>query len=112
MPLKNIIRIELWICCPNVYANLCWAWTVNPSATERGLCELIDAVPYNKIIAFGGDFGLRFETVGYAIQARRGIASALEHAIARGSISLQSAQAIAEAIMFSNGTVQGVWRSA
>ena len=40
-----------------MYANLCWAWTVNPSATERGLCELIDAVPYNKIIAFGGDFG-------------------------------------------------------
>ncbi|MDP7636748.1 MAG: amidohydrolase family protein [Phycisphaerae bacterium] len=88
---------------PNVYPDLCWAWTMNPEETERTLCEWLDGVPFNKIFAFGADTGLPWCDVGYATQARRGIARVLEEKVRKGFFSESTAEEVASAIMLKNG---------
>jgi predicted TIM-barrel fold metal-dependent hydrolase len=88
---------------PNVHPDMCWAWAMNPAAMERALSEWLDAVPFNKIFGFGADTGLPFCDVGYAVQARIGIASVLERKIESGCFSRSTAEEIASAIMLGNG---------
>ena len=88
---------------PNVYPDMCWAWTMNPTGSERTLSEWLDSVPFNKIFAFGADTGLPWCEMGYATQARRGIARVLEEKVAKGCFSEATAREIATAIMIENG---------
>jgi len=88
---------------PNVYPDLCWAWAMNPAETERTLCEWLDGVPFNKIFAFGADTGLPWIDVGYAIQARHGIARVLDNKVREGFFSKSTAEKVATAIMLKNG---------
>jgi predicted TIM-barrel fold metal-dependent hydrolase len=69
---------------PNVWLDMCWAWALDPAAAERALGEWLDAVPYTKIFAFGADTHLPWCNLGYALQARQGIADVLAAKIARG----------------------------
>ena len=88
---------------PNVYPDMCWAWSMNPQAMENALSEWLDAIPFNKIFAFGADTTLPWCNVGYAEQARLGIASVLERKIASGVFSEATARDVATAIMLTNG---------
>jgi len=88
---------------PNVYPDMCWAWTMSPSGSERTLTEWLDAVPYNKIFAYGGDTFPPWTEAGYAIQARRGIARVLERKVKKGYFSEATARDVATAIMLTNG---------
>ncbi|MCX7804810.1 MAG: amidohydrolase family protein [Planctomycetota bacterium] len=88
---------------PNVYPDLCWAWAMNPEETERALCEWLDAIPFNKIFAFGADTGFPWCEAGYAVQAREGIARALENKVRKGFFSGATAREVASAIMIGNG---------
>ncbi len=88
---------------PNVCLDLCWAWALSPWQTENTLDEWLGAVPHNKIIAFGGDSWSPFATVGYAKQARIGIANCLERHVQRGHYSQKTAEMIAQRIMSENG---------
>jgi len=88
---------------PNVYPDLCWAWTMNPAASERALSEWLDAVPFNKIFGYGADTGFPWCDVGYALQARLGIAHVLEQKIAAGYFSPSTGEEVAAAIMLHNG---------
>jgi len=88
---------------PNVYPDLCWMWTMNPTECERTLAEWLDGVPFNKIFGFGADTGSACCEVGYAMQARLGIANVLEEKIAKGFFSEATAREVAEAIMLRNG---------
>jgi hypothetical protein len=87
---------------PNVHLDMCWAWAMNPAQMERILAEWLAAVPHNKIFAFGGDIGSPFCTIGYAVQARKGIASVLEKALEAGTYDLATAQRVARRIMHEN----------
>ena len=87
---------------PNVYLDMCWAWTMNPAQMERTLSEWLSAVPHNKIFGFGGDTGSPFPMVGYALQARRGIANVLERKVASGEYDLATAKRVARRIMHEN----------
>jgi len=40
---------------PNVWPDLCWVHLISPEIGRRQLHELIETVPGNKILAFGGD---------------------------------------------------------
>ncbi len=40
----------------NVTIDMCWSHIIAPAAARRALDEFIDAVPFNKISAFGGDY--------------------------------------------------------
>ena len=88
---------------PNVYPDLCWAWTMNPAASERALSEWLDGVPFNKIFGYGADTGRPWCDVGYAMQARIGIARVLEQKIEAGYFSPETAEEVAAAIMLHNG---------
>jgi predicted TIM-barrel fold metal-dependent hydrolase len=88
---------------PNVYLDMCWAWAMNPAQMERILSEWLSAVPHNKIFAFGGDTGQPFAMVGYAVQARLGIAGVLERKLEGGEYDLETAKRVAGCIMHRNG---------
>lgn len=87
---------------PNVWINMCWAWTISPEGMERALSEWLGEVPYNKIFAFGGDTSTPINTVGYAVQMRRGLANVLESKIERGVYDLATARDIAQALLWRN----------
>jgi uncharacterized protein len=89
--------------CPNVYPDLCWAWTMNPTESERALSEWLDAVPFNKIFGYGADTGWPWCDVGYALQARIGIARVLEQKVEAGYFSPATAQEVASALLLRNG---------
>ena len=88
---------------PNVWVDMCWAWSMNPTDCEHALAVYLDAVPLNKIFAYGADTRYPWCCVGYARQARLGIARTLETQIKRGRLSQTSACEIASAIMLENG---------
>jgi uncharacterized protein len=87
---------------PNVWLDLCWAWTVSPVSMERTLDEWLGAVPNNKILGFGGDTGTPYPTAGYAMQARRGIASVLERKLQRGEYDEPTARQVADRLLYQN----------
>ncbi|MEA3408397.1 MAG: amidohydrolase family protein [Chloroflexota bacterium] len=88
---------------PNVWPDMCWAWTMNPTESARALSEWLDGVPFNKIFAYGADTGLPWCNVGYSLQAKRGVARVLEEKIAADLISESTAEEIADCIMLENG---------
>ena len=88
---------------PNVWINLCWAWTMNPITMEDALDAWLDGVPHNKVFGFGSDTGSPLCAYGYAVQAREGIARVLGRKIDRGDMDLALAEDVARAIMHDNG---------
>lgn len=88
---------------PNVWADMCWAWTMNPTESGRALSEWLDGVPFNKIFAYGADTGLPWGNVGYSLQAKLGIARVLEEKIECGYMDDATAREVADAIMLGNG---------
>jgi hypothetical protein len=90
---------------PNVWLDMCWAWAMNPAQMERILREWLAAVPSNKIFAFGADTGSPFCTVGYALQAREGIARVLERMVADGDCTADTARQTARRMMHENAQI-------
>jgi len=88
---------------PNVWLNLCWAWTMNPATMERNLDAWLDGVPHCKIFGFGSDTHSPLMVYGYAVQAREGIARVLQRKIDRGDVDLTLAKDIARCILLENG---------
>jgi hypothetical protein len=88
---------------PNVWLDMCWAWTMNPGQSARALSEWLDCVPFTKIFAYGADIGLPWCNMGYSLQAKEGIAAVLEAKMAAGLYDLATAQEVADHIMLRNG---------
>jgi hypothetical protein len=87
---------------PNVWLDMCWAWTMNPVQMERILDEWLATVPCNKIFAFGADTCSPFMMLGYATQARQGIANVLERKVRRKEFDTHTAEFVARRIMNEN----------
>ena len=63
---------------PNVTLNLTWCPIISQLQTVRSLNEIIDLVPVNKIIAFGGDYRVCVQKVyGHLVMAREVLAIVL-----------------------------------
>jgi hypothetical protein len=75
---------------------------MNPAAMERALDDWLAAVPHNRILGYGGDTGMPFAMVGYAAQARDGIARVLERKVERGEYDLATAQQATRRILHEN----------
>jgi len=88
---------------PNVWLDLCWAWTMNPVTMEQTLDSCLACVPHTKIFAYGGDTMCPICEYGYAQQARAGIARVLERWIERDDMTLDDAEDVARHIMLQNG---------
>jgi predicted TIM-barrel fold metal-dependent hydrolase len=88
---------------PNVWLDMCWAWTMNPSESARALSEWLDGVPFNKIFAYGADTGLPWCNMGYSLQAKEGVAAVLEDKVSRGWYDRRTAEEVADHILLRNG---------
>ena len=77
---------------PNVFLNLCWTHIISQAQTVSGLDELIDQVPVNKVLAFGGDYARPVEKiVGHLHMAREDYARVFAQRIDRGLMSTEDA---------------------
>lgn len=87
---------------PNVWVDMCWAWSIDPHSATQFIRRMIHAVPANKLFAFGGDSFVPTASVGYAFQARAGLTRALQAEIDDGLLTEQQAIALAQRFMQNN----------
>lgn len=88
---------------PNVWLNLCWCHILSPKMACSAMDELIDLVPVNKIIAFGGDYHRPVEKVyGHLVMARENIARVLGGRVEDGLMTEEEATSIAEMWFYDN----------
>lgn len=79
----------------NTTLNLCWCPVLSESMTRTAINEILDAVPVNKVIAFGGDYAGDVEnTYGCLMMTRETLAEALAERIALGRLDLDDARQI------------------
>jgi len=77
---------------PNVFLNLCWCHIISQAQTCSGIDELLDQVPVNKVLAFGGDYGRPVEkVVGHLHMARENFARVFSARIDRGLMDFDEA---------------------
>lgn len=87
---------------PNVWVDLCWAWSIDPYSSLDFVRRFIHAVPINKLFAFGGDTGWPTSSYAYAIQARKWLTRALESEVQDGYLTEKQAMDIAYRLMQTN----------
>jgi predicted TIM-barrel fold metal-dependent hydrolase len=87
----------------NVWLNLCWCHIISPRIACQAMDELIDLVPVNKIIAFGGDYSKPVENVyGHLVMARENISEVLGNRIEEGLLTENEAVGIAKRWFYDN----------
>ena len=86
----------------NVYADMCWVYIISPDIGRRLLHELIETVPGNKIMAFGGDSLTVEIAYGHAIMARQAVARVLSEKVAEGYMGEDEAIKLASLMLRDN----------
>lgn len=87
---------------PNVSVDFCWAWILSPALARRALREMLDALPYSKILGFGGDYRYVELSYGHARMARANITRVLAEMVEEGACGEHAAVEIAQAILADN----------
>ena len=87
---------------PNVYIDMCWAHIISPEASVHALTEWIDAVPVNKISAFGGDYLFIDGVYGHQYIARENVSRSLAMKVSQGVFDTERARQIAGMLFFNN----------
>lgn len=87
---------------PNVYVDLCWAWSIDPYSTGDFVRRCIHAVPANKLFVFGGDTGWPTAAVAYAHQARTWLNRTLQAEVDEGFLTTADAIELATRLMREN----------
>ena len=86
----------------NVWADLCWAWSIDPYSSCDFVRSFIHAVPANKLFAFGGDTRWPTSSAAYAIQAREWLHRALQSEVDEGLMNERQAMDLATRLMSLN----------
>jgi len=87
---------------PNVYVDLCWAWSIDPYSTSDFLRRYIHAVAANKLFVFGGDTSWPTAAVAYTAQSRHWLSRTLQAEIDDQLLTEQEAIRLAERFMRTN----------
>jgi predicted TIM-barrel fold metal-dependent hydrolase len=88
---------------PNIWLNFCWTHIISQRFATDALDEVIDTVPMNKVIGFGGDYALPVEKVyGHLVMAREDIAQVLARRIESGRMTEEQALTLARKWLFDN----------
>ena len=87
---------------PNVWVDLCWAWSIDPYSSADFVRRFLHAVPSNKLFGFGGDACWPTAADAYSIHARRGLQRAIAAEIASGDLTEPEAITIAHRLMHDN----------
>jgi predicted TIM-barrel fold metal-dependent hydrolase len=87
----------------NVWLNFCWTHIISQRFAMEALDEVIETVPMNKVIGFGGDYAVPVEKVyGHLTMAREDIARVLAARIERGLMSEDQALGLARKWLWDN----------
>ena len=86
----------------NVFIDMCWAHIISPTASIAALVEYLDAVPFNKISAFGGDYLFVDGVYGHQQLARENVSKALATKVRDGVFDVDRAKEIAHALFYTN----------
>ena len=86
----------------NVWADLCWAWSINPYASSDFVRRFIHGAPINKLFVFGGDTGWPTSAAAYAFQTRFWLGKTLEAEVEEGYLTESQAMHIASRVMYDN----------
>jgi len=84
---------------PNVHPDMCWLHCISQSISFKLLEELIDTVPMNKILAFGGDYIFPEGSYGHAVMARETITRVLCKKVEEGYFTEDEALTCARWVM-------------
>jgi uncharacterized protein len=87
----------------NVYLDLVWLPQISKTAAIRTLNEMLDAVPYNKIM-WGGDVLIIDDAVGSLELGKEVVATVLSERVDKGWMTEDEAQDIAKSIFTDNAT--------
>ena len=77
---------------PNVYIDMCWMHIISPSRSRSALSDLLDEVPANKIMGFGGDYLFVEGVYGHAVIAKENIARVFAEKVDEGSYTMDEAK--------------------
>ena len=86
----------------NVWADLCWAWSINPYAGAEFVRRFIHAAPLNKLFGFGGDTQWPTSALAYSLQARKWLTKALSAKVADGELTEAEAMEVATCLLREN----------
>ncbi len=86
----------------NVFIDFCWAHIISPAAARAALAEYLDAVPANKISAFGGDYCFVDGIYGHQFIARQNVARVLAEKVDEGVFDLDRAKELARMLLHDN----------
>ncbi len=87
---------------PNVYVDLCWAWSIDPYSTRDFVRRYLHAVPTNKLFVFGGDTFWPTAAIAYTHQARQWLTRTLQAEIDEGLLTEREAMDLATHFMQTN----------
>ncbi len=87
---------------PNVWVDMCWAWSIDPYSARDFVRRMIHAVPANKLFAFGGDTFWPAAAVAYAEMARQWLIRTLQAEIDERMLSEREAIGLATRWMRTN----------
>jgi hypothetical protein len=87
---------------PNVFVDMCWAHIISPVAARRALSGFLDALPFTKISAFGGDYLFVDGVYGHLQVARENVARVLAEKVREGTFGRGQALAVAQALFHDN----------
>lgn len=86
----------------NVFIDMCWAHIISAQASIEALTEYLDAVPFNKISAFGGDYLFVDGVYGHQQLARENVSKTLAEKVHQGVFDLDRAKEIAHHLFYKN----------
>jgi len=87
---------------PNVTADITWLPIISPEMARRLLHELIETVPGNKIMAFGGDSITVEMAYGHSVMARQVVTRVLSEKVDEGYLSENEAIMLARRMLRDN----------
>lgn len=87
---------------PNVYGDFTWLYIISPTVAKQVLHQMIEMVPSNKIIGFGGDFNYVEGAYAHQKWARRIVGDVLTEKVAEGYWTEEEALSFARAIFREN----------
>jgi len=87
---------------PNVWLDICWAALLSPTFFKRVLHEMIESVPDESRLMFGGDNWHAEETFGAIRAARRIIGQVVQEKVDTGYFTEPDARRLAGKIFLTN----------
>ena len=86
----------------NVYIDMCWAHIISPVASRNAFYEMLDVLPYTKILGFGGDYVFFDGVAGHITLAKQNICAVLTQKIQNNECDIELAEKILQSVLHDN----------